>query len=588
MKKAICTCLFILLLIPYYARACTIFCGKAKNGHVWAGNNEDGAYTFDTYINVFPKTEDTQYGYYTLSYFSAKNGESGAIEGGMNEAGLFYDFNSIKRTSVKNIHTKQLFPEGDDRILNHILAHFKTVQEVIDFFDTYWFEMGFTSAQMHVADKYGNFGIIGPSGSRILKNSPYQISTNFDICGNEDSSACWRYPIIHEKLEQGETGLDLFTDICESTSLKGRYSNYTIYSNIQNLNTGEIWFFLTSDYDTPFKTSIKALLAKGRKSYRIQDLFKDHPIKILHDDYLEKGGAYTFQKYKSLNLPEERKKEIVSIFINAFLAKNYDVTLLPFLEEYLQFDPVGHWLRSLRATLYFQMGEKDKAISIIEDYKREVPETSMDVSGILNRFEGRYDENYNTTIALSGFRNARQVFVKGLPVAFNFLTKKDGKWTGKFHLDPGVYHYSFIVDGKEILSSTTPVKRVASSYEVGTFVLTHQVSVELSEEAYQTTVKVKVPHKEDIVYITGAQDNLGNWIPYYRLKKVSAYEREITLELHYPAKLKFLNANWKKEAVITHDGNSANGTSTVMLRDLKTENRVYRIEQWRDIPNKDD
>jgi len=587
MKKAICICLFAVLLIPGYVNACTIFCSKAKNGHVWAGNNEDGAYTFDTFINVFPKTEDTKYGYFTLSYFSPKNGASGAIEGGMNEAGLFYDFNSIKRTSIKNIHTKQLFPEGDDRILNHILAHFETVQEVIDFFDTYWFEMGFTSAQMHVADKYGNFGIIGPSGSRILKNSPYQISTNFDICGHEDSSSCWRYPIIHEKLEQGETGLELFTDICKSTSLKGRYSNYTIYSNIQNLNTGEIWFFLTSDYDTPFKTSIKKLLAGGRKSHRIQDLFKDHPIKILHDDYLEKGGAYAFQKYESLNLPEERKKEIVSIFINAFLAKNYDRTLLPFLEEYLRFKPVGHWLRSLRAILYYQTGNRDKAVSIIKEYKRKVPKTSMDVTGILNRFDGKFDENHNTTIELSGFQDAMQVFVKGLPVGFNFLTRKNGKWVGKFHLDPGIYHYSFIVDGREILSPAIPVKRIPSSYEVDTFVLAHQVSIDFSEETYQTTIKVKVPDEKDIVYVTGVQAHLGNGIPYYRLKKVSAREREITLELHYPAKLTFLNGNWEKEAVMASSVNTVSNTGVVVIRDLTTENRAYHIDQWRDIPKND-
>ena len=107
--------------------ACTIFSAKDHLGQVWAANNEDGAFTFYNYLNIFPKTEDTRYGYITFCYDSPKNGSGGAVQGGVNEAGLFYDFNFIKSHPVSNLAQKQGFPAGDEAILTHLLPHFSTV-----------------------------------------------------------------------------------------------------------------------------------------------------------------------------------------------------------------------------------------------------------------------------------------------------------------------------------------------------------------------------------------------------------------------------------------------------------------------------
>lgn len=65
-------------------------------------------------------------------------------------------------------------------------------------------------------------------------------------------------------------------------------------------------------------------------------------------------------------------------------------------------------------------------------------------------------------------------------------------------------------------------------------------------------IKVRVPNKEDIVFIVGDQDNLGGGNPVFRLKKIADHEREINVELHYPAKFKFVNADWKKEAIMSN------------------------------------
>jgi hypothetical protein len=75
------------------------------------------------------------------------------------------------------------FPDVDNAILPHILRNFETTNQVIAFFKKYWFQDGFKSTQMHVADKNGNFAIISASGVHMINNGEPLISTNFDICG---------------------------------------------------------------------------------------------------------------------------------------------------------------------------------------------------------------------------------------------------------------------------------------------------------------------------------------------------------------------------------------------------------------------
>jgi len=74
---------------------------------------------------------------------------------------------------------------------------------------------------------------------------------------------------------------------------------------------------------------------------------------------------------------------------------------------------------------------------------------------------------------------------------------------------------------------------------------------ELSEEAYNVTIKVKVLNKEDTIYITGNQNNLGNWNPEkVKMERSSDLEREIKLKLKSPAQFKFTRGNWESEAEV--------------------------------------
>lgn len=90
---------------------------------------------------------------------------------------------------------------------------------------------------------------------------------------------------------------------------------------------------------------------------------------------------------------------------------------------------------------------------------------------------------------------------------------------------------------------------------------------ELSKEEYHVTIRVKVPYENDTVYITGNQSNLGEWNPgKIKMKKVSEYDREITLKLRSPAQFKFTRGDWDSEAVVI--GTYGN---TIIKPELKKE-----------------
>jgi len=579
--------LLLIFSIGIYQTAytCTIFCGRDANGHVWAGNNEDGTFNFKTYLNVFPKTVDTKYGYYTLSYNSPENGANANAEGGMNEAGLFWDFNALdasgKQYPIKDLEKKKSFPKGDHEIYKHIMGNFDRVEEVVAFFEEYWFDVGFNTVQMHLADKYGGFAMIGPSGSRILKNEKYQVSTNFSICANDETYGCWRYPIAVEKLEKGPIGLETFRAICESTA-QGNHVT-TIYSNIQNLNTGEIWFYYALDYKNPYRTTIAKLLSKGRKSYHIPSLFKYNPLHRLIHKLEENGGKEALDLFEQMKLTPKQEEGLLTIMAYSVADVENNFKAYPFVEAYLKVMPEWRSLQTYMATWQYFNGEKDKAINTLEDYKKLVPETGLAVHRISRRINGKFDEDWNTVIQLNGYQDAKYVLVKGFDRNFgNFLFKKDGKWIGKFKLPEGIYNYSFVVDGKQVFDSKTPIKHITSVFSQEPF-RTHQAFVGFSKEVYRTTIKVKVPQKDDVVHIAGNQKNLTDWNSVLKLRKVSDYEREIILDLHFPAVFKFTRGTWYSEAIVNGNETLVNGEYYEPLQiDLQWDGGIFEIVNWKD------
>jgi hypothetical protein len=101
---------------------------------------------------------------------------------------------------------------------------------------------------------------------------------------------------------------------------------------------------------------------------------------------------------------------------------------------------------------------------------------------------------------------------------------------------------------------------------------------ELSKEAYEVTIRVKVPNEKDTIYITGNQSNLGDWSPNkIKMNKVSEYERELSLKLKSPAQFKFTRGSWDSEAEVI-------GTYKNVIIKPELQNKfVFEIENYFDM-----
>lgn len=557
--------------------ACTIFSAKDPKGNVWFGNNEDAAFSFNNFINVFPKSASNRYGYYSLSRGKPENGENAQMAGGMNEAGLIFDFNSTQLYPVKNIFFKKKYPGGDHAILNYLLGNFEHVEDVVTFFDQYWFQFGFRSAQMHLADRFGHFALVSPTGSRVVNQSDFQISTNYDICSKADSTSCWRYPIVKKELEKKVAGLKSFIQICQLTA-QGRYTNY---SSISNLNTGEITFVFGGEYSKPYKTSLKQLLQKGRNSYSMEKVFTEHSINKIFKVYQSEGIEAAYSYYQGLNLSEKEKEILVPNLVEYFVTGINNYEIYPFLNEYLNnySAELDYWL--VKAAIEYQRGELVKSLETIDTTKIKFVHQQALITAFMNRLQGKFDENSNAYFTLNGYENAQFVIVKSKSIQstfsplnnITFLTKTKGQWILNLKLEPGVYDYVFVVNGKEILEKTIPVKFIKNL--IGENVQCHQLCLGMSEAVHKITVEVSVPNKEDEVYIVGNQEAIFK-AHLTMMEFASEFNRSLTTSVHFPATFKLVSGGGKKKAVIK----GMEDQPFIVINDLK-DLKKYEIISWK-------
>lgn len=104
---------------------------------------------------------------------------------------------------------------------------------------------------------------------------------------------------------------------------------------------------------------------------------------------------------------------------------------------------------------------------------------------------------------------------------------------------------------------------------------------EFSNEMYSITIKAKVPNENDELYITGNQENLGDWNPgLLKMRKVSAFERELKLSLKDIAEFKFTRGSWDTDAWVK----SANGYNNFnsVIRPKEGQTYSFEIENYSD------
>lgn len=101
----------------------------------------------------------------------------------------------------------------------------------------------------------------------------------------------------------------------------------------------------------------------------------------------------------------------------------------------------------------------------------------------------------------------------------------------------------------------------------------------LSYEFYEVVINVTVPDKNDTVFITGNQIELGGWQPdKIKLKKLSDFERQIKLKVRNPIHFKFTRGNWESEAIVEGLAEGKN----IKINIKKNNQLKFKVINWID------
>lgn len=360
-------CIGVLSVFP-----CTIF-NASRNGLVLAGNNEDLNVT-DSRIWFFPPVEGS-YGYVYVG------SDSYGIQGGMNDKGLFFDYNALKFSKM-NPSPEKLPIKGWRWLVDKIMSECTTVDDVISLLDKY--NLGWWGPnQVMYADSTGASAVIGADKdgnlSIVRKKGDYQVSTNFSLANPEVgafSYPCTRYEIANEMLaDMKELSVDYFGKI-----LAAAHQETTVYSNICDLTHREIYVYNFHNFTEVAKFNLEEEFKKGEHSYEILSLFprKTHAqiafekkqsrrlSAVLFQTILKEGMGAALTKFHEIKddyspVPEELESLIFSLRLKGRGREMLEVAKL-YANEY----PKSVRAHKKLGDLYLRIGDLEKAVMSYE------------------------------------------------------------------------------------------------------------------------------------------------------------------------------------------------------------------------------
>jgi hypothetical protein len=246
----------------------------AKDNAVLAGNNEDW-FEPRTKIWFVPASKET-YGRVYVGFDHAPIHDR--FQGGMNDQGLFMDMNAVKPTGWHDIPGKPSF-QGD--LVEQILAHYSTVDEVVEFFQQHNVP-DLNILRVPVADAKGDSVIVewGKGQLQFLyKEDYYQISTNFIQSNyeNPEEYPCQRYKIADRILRKATAAsVDLIRLVLSATH--SEHISPTLYSNICDLKKKRIYLYLFHNFEEERVFDLDTALTKGKAEYPMHSLFTTIPF----------------------------------------------------------------------------------------------------------------------------------------------------------------------------------------------------------------------------------------------------------------------------------------------------------------------
>ena len=265
MKKILFTTALILAFTTVFG--CFImFITDGRN--ILIANHEDW-YARDAEVTFVP-AKANKFGMVYFDFISEK-----LAQGGMNTEGLFFDGTRTPNAPYEENATKK---NCHCYIWTKILEECKTVDEAITYVQRYRVE---EIEDIHVmfADRTGNSAVVGIYDHQLQvhrRKGSYQLLTNFNLAnpsyGGEER--CLRYAAADSMLKEDSSAT---INNIEKILRKTNQEELTVYSNIYNLTTGEVYVYgvdSRENFTKKIKLTLKNELKKGRHSISIRNLIK--------------------------------------------------------------------------------------------------------------------------------------------------------------------------------------------------------------------------------------------------------------------------------------------------------------------------
>lgn len=265
MKKIFTTILAISIL-PTAFGCFIMFLTDGKN--IMIANHEDW-YARDAEITFIPRTAKKL----GLLYFDFAS--EGTPQGGMNEAGLFFDGTRTPNAPYPDNNKK---PSCNCYVWKKILEECTTVGQAIEYVEKYKIPE-IEDVHIMFADSKGSSAVIGVYDGNLQvhrRSGNYQLVTNFNLSNPSygGQPLCQRFAAADSLLHIDSSAT--ISNI-EKILLHTNQEDFTVYSNIYNLTTGEVYIYSVytrNNFTKKVKVNLIDELKKGKHSFEIKKLFK--------------------------------------------------------------------------------------------------------------------------------------------------------------------------------------------------------------------------------------------------------------------------------------------------------------------------
>jgi hypothetical protein len=244
---------------------CTVVYAADASG-AFAGNNEDEVNPL-TRIWFVPGEGDA-YGSAFVGY------DDFVIQGGVNEAGLFFDGLGVREVDVparpgKPAYTGQQF-------FVEMLSTCDSVACLLDRYEELSFP-GVWNGQVLFGDRHGDSVIIEPLAV-IPKVGSFQVATNFfqsEIAPADRNDR--RFLRATSMLDEADGySVELVRDVLDVTHQEGSVN--TVYSTVYDLGAGIIHLYYFHDFETEVTFDLAEELGQGVHGFALADLFAENQV----------------------------------------------------------------------------------------------------------------------------------------------------------------------------------------------------------------------------------------------------------------------------------------------------------------------